>query len=103
MTGSIQLFIQDRLDELTKPCSNPSIVCFYEHGLRGDKELSRTLQAAGHDTSELDAAVKEMHESAVLLKAERIKALRRFEEQGILFAVVPLEQQASVAAAGVAR
>jgi hypothetical protein len=99
-TGYIRQFIQDRLDDLMKP----SLVCFYEHGLRGDKELSRTLQAAGHDTSELDAAVKEMHESTVLLKAERIKALRRFEEQGILYAVVPLEQaSADSAAAGEAR
>ncbi len=101
MNGCIQLFIQDRLDELMKPSS----VCFYEHALGGDKEVSRTLQAAGHDTSELDTAVKAMHESTVLLKAERIKALRRFREQGILFAVVPLEQQVSAdsAAAGVAR
>jgi Spy/CpxP family protein refolding chaperone len=100
-TGYIRQFIQDRIDDLMKP----SVVCFYEHALHGDKELSRTLQAAGHDTSELDAAMKEMLESSVKVRAERVKALERFKEQGILFAVVPLEQQASAdsAAAGVAR
>ena len=99
-TGYICQFIQDRLDDLMKP----SLVCFYEHGLGLDKELNRTLQAAGHDTSELQAAMKIMHESTVKLRGERVKALERFKEQGILFTVVPLEQaSADSAAAGVAR
>jgi hypothetical protein len=64
-TEYIHQFIQEKLNDLT----GPSLVCFYEHGLGLDDELKRTIQVAGHDTSELEEAIKEIRESIVKLKA----------------------------------
>jgi hypothetical protein len=52
-----------------------------------------TLEAlAGHDTSELHAAIKETLESIVKLKAAHDKAVERFKDQGVLFKVVPVDK-----------
>jgi hypothetical protein len=85
-TRYIHPFIQERLNELTKP----SLVCFYEHSIAMENEINRTLQAAGHDTTELHAAITETLESIVKLKAARGQAIERFKEQGVLFTVVPV-------------
>ena len=63
------------------------------HGIQEYHELNLTLQAAGHDTSELHAAIKETLESVVKLKAARDKAVERFKQQGVLFTVVPVEKE----------
>ena len=55
-----------------------------------ENEINRTLQAAGHDTTELHAAITETLESIVKLKAARGQAIERFKEQGVLFTVVPV-------------
>jgi hypothetical protein len=85
-TEYIVPFIQERLNELTKPPP----VCFYEHSIGVDNELKLTLQAAGHDTTELHAAITETLESIDKLKAARDKAIKLFKQQGILFTVVPV-------------
>lgn len=85
-TGYIHPFIQGRLNELTKP----SLVCFYEHSIAMENEINRTLQAAGHDTTELHAAITETLVRIVKLKAARHQAIERFKEQGVLFTVVPV-------------
>ncbi len=88
-TAYIRQFIRDRLGALMEP----SPVCFYEHELREDEELDHTLQAAGHDTRALQAAMMEMRERAERLRTARDEALERFEEHGLLFSVVPLEKR----------
>lgn len=55
-----------------------------------ENEINRTLQAAGHDTTELHAAITETLVRIVKLKAARHQAIERFKEQGVLFTVVPV-------------
>lgn len=52
-----------------------------------------TLQAAGHDMSELHEASKETFQSIEKLKAVRDKAVVRFKQQGVLITVVPRERE----------
>ena len=82
-------FIQARVDALTRG----SCYCPFSAGLQGFDELKMTLQAAGHDMSELHEAIKETLESTVKLKAVRDKAVERFKEQGVLFTVVPVDKE----------
>ncbi len=88
-TGYIHPFIQERLNELSKP----SVVCLFTHGVGLYDEINRTLQAAGHDTTELHAAITETLESIVKLRAARDKAVERFKQQGILFTVVAVAKE----------
>lgn len=85
----IKTFIQDQMKEIRKP----SLTCFLDHGLNEYHQLSVLLQAAGHDTCELDIAMNETFESTLKLKAAREKAEKMFEEKGILFTVVPFEKE----------
>ena len=82
-------FVQARVDALTRG----SCYCPFSAGLQVFDELKMTLQAAGHDTSDLHAAIKETLESMVKLKAVRDKAVVRFKQQGVLFTVVPVEKE----------
>ena len=66
----ITQLVHARVDTLTRG----SIFCAFVHGIEGYHELNLTLQAAGYDTSELHAAIKETLESVVKLKAVRDKA-----------------------------
>ncbi len=87
---TITQYVNTRVDELTKP----SCCCLLTAGLERYYELTMTLEAlAGHDTSELHAAVKETLESIVKLKAAHDKAVERFKEQGVLFTVVPVDKE----------
>ncbi len=91
LTGEhdITQFIHARVDTLTRG----SVFCSFVHGIEGYHELNLTLQAAGHDTSELHAAIKETLESVVKLKAVRDKAVQRFKQQGVLFNLVPVDKE----------
>jgi hypothetical protein len=80
------LLIHARVDALTRG----SCYCPFYTGIQGYHELELTLQAAGHDTSELHEAVKEKIESIEKLKAVRDKAAERFKQQGVLFKVVSI-------------
>jgi hypothetical protein len=88
-THDITQLVSARVDTLTRGSS----FCHIGHGIEGYHELNLTLQAAGHDTSELHAAIKETLESMVKLKAVRDKAVERFKEQGVLFKVVPIVEK----------
>ena len=88
-TGYIHQFIHERLYELSKP----SVVCLFNHSTQLYYDIQLTLKAAGHDTSELDAAIKETLKSIVKLKAVRDKAVERFKQQGVLFTVVPVDKE----------
>ncbi len=83
--------VRARVDALTRG----GIYCAFGHGIEGYHELNLTLQAVGHDTSELHAAIKETLESMVKLnlKAVRDKAVERFKQQGVLFTVVPVGKE----------
>lgn len=81
------MFIQDEMNEMTKPSS----ICFFEHALTQYHKLNVLLQACGHDTCELKKAMIETQESIEKLKAVRVKAEEEFKEKGILFTVVPFE------------
>jgi len=83
----ITQFIHARVDTLTRT------YCLFCHGIQEYHELNLTLQAAGHDTSELHAAIKETLESVVKLKAARDKAVERFKQQGVLFTIVPVDKE----------
>ena len=85
----ITQLVRARVDALTRQ----GIYCAFGHGIEGYHELNLTLMAAGHDTSELHAAIKETLESMVKLKAVRDKAVERFREQGVLFTVVPVDKE----------
>ena len=85
----ITQLVSARVDALTRG----SIYCAFGHGIEGYHELNLTLQAAGHDTSELHAAIQETLESVVKLKAVRDKAVQRFKQQGVLFKVVPVDNE----------
>ena len=85
----ITQLIRARVDKL----SRPSCCCLLTVGIEEYHELNLALMAAGHDTSELHAAIKEMLESMVKLKAVRDKAVERFKQQGVLFKVVPVEEE----------
>jgi hypothetical protein len=85
----ITQFINARVDTLTRA----SCYCPFYSGVQGYHELELTLQAAGHDMSELHAAIKETLESVVKLKAVRDKAVERFNQQGFLFTVVPVDKE----------
>ena len=78
-----------RVDALTTINYGP----YFQAGIEGYHELNLTLHAAGHDTSELHAAIKETLESVVKLKAVRDKAVERFKQQGVLFKVVPVDRE----------
>ena len=82
-------FVQARVDALTRG----SCYCPIYSGIQGYHELELTLQAAGHDMSELHDAIKESLESIEKLKAVRDKAVVRFKQQGVLFTVVPVEKE----------
>ena len=85
----ITQLVSARVDKL----SRPSCCCLLTAGIEEYHELNLTLQAAGHDTSELHAAIKETLESMVKLKAVRDKAVERFKEQGVLIKVVPIVEK----------
>lgn len=85
----ITQFIRARVDALIRT----GCYCPFIHGIDGFHELKLTLQAAGHDTSELYEAITETLESIVKLKAARDKAVDRFKEQGVLFKVVPIVEK----------
>lgn len=87
--GPIILLIHARVDALTRG----SCYCPFYSGIQGYQELELTLQAAGHDMSELHDAIKESLESIEKLKAVRDKAVVRFKQQGVLFTVVPVEKE----------
>ncbi len=84
-THDITQLVRARVDALTRG----GIYCAFGHSIEDNHELNLTLQAAGHDTSELDEAIKEALESIVKLKSARDKAVERFKQQGVLFKVVP--------------
>ena len=52
-----------------------------------------TLQAAGHDMSELHEASKETFQSIEKLKAVRDKAVSKFKQEGVLFKIVPIVEK----------
>jgi hypothetical protein len=85
----ITQFMHARVDALTRV----SCYCPFGAGIQGYDKLKLTLQAAGHDTSELHEAIKETLESMVKLKAARDKAVERFKEQGVLLKVVPVDKE----------
>jgi hypothetical protein len=76
-----------------------SCCCLFTAGLEAYHELNLTLQTlTEHDTTELHttellAAITETLESIVKLRAARDKAIKRFEEQGNLFTVVPVAKE----------
>lgn len=82
-------FIHARVDTLTRA----SCYCPFSAGLQTIDELEMTLQAAGHDMSELHEASKETFQSIEKLKAVRDKAVVRFKQQGVLITVVPRERE----------
>ena len=88
-THDITQLVRARVDKL----SRPSCCCLLTAGIEEYHELNLTLQAAGHDTSELHAAIKETLESMVKLKAVRDKAVERFKQEGVLFKVVPIVEK----------
>ena len=85
----ITQFIHARVDALTRG----SCYCQFYSGVQAYHELELTLQAAGHDMSELHEAIKETLESIVKLKAARDNAVERFKQQGVLFKVVPVDNE----------
>ncbi len=88
-TKFIEEFIHDTINTLSKT----SVVCFFAHALGEYVQLCTTLKAAGHDTSELNAAMLETEASIVKLKAVRKAAVEKFKQSGVLFTVVPLEKE----------
>ena len=85
----ITQYLNTRVDSMTRV----GLYCPFGHGIEGYHELQLTLEAARHDTSELHNAIKETCISIVKLKAVRDKAVERFKQQGILFKVVPVEEE----------
>ena len=85
----ITQLVRARVEKL----SRSSYCCLLTAGIEEYHELNLTLQAAGHDTSDLHAAIKETLESMVKLKAVRDTAVERFKQQGVLFTVVPVEKE----------
>jgi hypothetical protein len=57
------------------------------------RDLELTLQAAGHDTSELHDTIKGTLDSIEKLKAAHDKAADRFKQQGVLFKFVPVDKE----------
>ena len=89
---SITQYIQARVDAITRQ----GTACYFGAAVNEYHELNLALQAAGHDTSELHAAVLETRECIVKLRAVRDQAVKRFKEKGALFTVVPLEKEEKV-------
>lgn len=94
LTEKLKELIDDKLHALV----NSRPYCPLSFAINDYHEINVTLQTAGHNTSELHAAIKETLESFVKLKAARDKAMDKFVQQGVLFTVVPIdieeEQQA---------
>jgi hypothetical protein len=93
MTLAIERHITQFIHARVAKLSRPSLCCLVTADIEEYHELNLTLQSAGHDTSELHAAIKETLESVVKLKAVRDKAVERFNQQGILFTIVPGEKE----------
>lgn len=87
--GSIILFIHARVDALTRG----SCYCPFSAGLQVFDELKMTLQAAGHDMSELHEASKETFQSIEKLKAVLDKAVSKSKQEGVLFKIVPIVEK----------
>ena len=83
----ITQWVRARVDKL----SRPSCRCLITAGIEEYHELNLILKAAGHDPTELHAAMKETLESTVKLKAVRDKAVERFKQQGVIIKVVPVD------------
>ena len=74
-------YVNARVDHLGKA----SCCCLFTAGLEAYHELNLTLQAlTEHDTTELQAAIKDVLESSVRLKDARDKAVQRFREDGLI-------------------
>lgn len=82
-------YVEDRVNKLTRE----SCCCLFWAGMQDYHELNTTLVAAGHDTSEFHAAIKETLDSIVKLKAIREEAVKRFREKGVLITVVPVDKE----------
>lgn len=87
--ANITQFVKDRVNHLTRE----SCYCLFSAGMQDYHELNTTLAAAGHDTSELQAAIKETLDSIAKLKAVRNVAVMRFREKGVLITVVPVDKE----------
>jgi hypothetical protein len=74
-------YVNARVDHLGKA----SCCCLFTAGLEAYHELNLTLQAlTEHDTTELQAAIKDVLEASVRLKDARDKAVQRFREDGLI-------------------
>jgi hypothetical protein len=74
-------YVNARMDHLTKA----SCCCLFTAALDGYHELNLTLQTlTEHDTSELQAAIKDTLESYVRLKDARDKAVQRFRQDSLI-------------------
>ena len=82
-------YVEDRVNKLTRESS----YCLFWAAMQDSQELNTTLEAAGHDTSEFHAAIKETLEYIVKLKAIREEAVKRFREKGFLITVVPVDKE----------
>jgi hypothetical protein len=97
-------YVNARVDRLTTASCN----CLFTTALEAYHELNLTLQTlTEHDTTELQAAIKDMLESSVRLKDARDKAVQRFRQDGLIVIiraqtpVVAQEQHASDSAVSV--
>ena len=74
-------YVNARVDHLGKA----SCCCLFTAGLEAYHELNLTLQAlTEHDTTKLQAAIKDMLEAYVRLKDARDKAVLQFRLDGLI-------------------
>ena len=60
-----------------------SSYCKLTHAVNDCKEISILLQAAGHNTADLDKAIKETNDSIDKLKTANKAAVCKFQTEGI--------------------
>lgn len=79
--GTLFEYLNDHAQSLTNDMCSGSYV--FKHALTGHVQLSKLLKAAGHDTAELDSALKSVEDNVQLLHRATQQAKARFSTEGV--------------------
>ena len=69
------------------PSTGLGCYCRLEYALNDYRETASLIGSCGHDTSDLVLAIAEVENALVVLRAERVKAVVKFKEDGVCFIV----------------
>ena len=81
---ALTAYLTEQLDTLSK---EGSAYCTFSYGIKTYQETSCILQACGHVTKELDAAITAVQVAAKTLKEARDSMLDKFNREGVREAV----------------